>query len=83
MFKKFFNTKLKRYDFLSFMCIGFAMLCMLQFGIFIATNNYFNLSFAIYDLLLSIIFEIHSDKYFKLTYQLKKNAKKEITKENK
>lgn len=76
MFKKYFNTNLKRYDFLSFISIGFALLCMLQFGIFIATKNYFNLSFAIYDLLLGIIFEIHSDKYFKLTYQLKKNAKK-------
>lgn len=83
MFKKYFNTNLKRFNlfnYLSIFLFAFGVVFCARFGV---TQLYLDLSFSIYSFLSSIIFTIYSEKYFDKTYQLKKNAKKEITKENK
>ncbi|MBE5757332.1 MAG: hypothetical protein E7345_00160 [Clostridiales bacterium] len=56
---------------------------MVQVGVFSVTSNKINALIGCIDFLLSVIFAMRYAKYFNKTYQLKKNAKKEITKENK
>lgn len=78
-----FNSNYKRYNFYSCLSSLFSILSAFQLGIFITIKNNTNLYFAFIDLLIAIIFCIFGSKYFNRTYQLKKNAKKEFTKENK
>lgn len=83
MFKKYFNTNLKRFNLFNYLSTFLLIFCFFFFGRFCVIKLYLDLSFSIYCFLLSIIFAIYTDKYYDKTYQLKKNAKKEITKENK
>lgn len=76
------NTNYKRYNFYSFLSSLFSLMSMFQLGIYFATKNSTNAYFFIIIGLTAMLWYIYSSIYFNKTYQLKKNAKKEITKEN-
>lgn len=78
-----FNSNYKRCHFFNFISSMFSILSAFQLGIFITIKNNTNLYFAFIYLLIAIIFCIYGSKYFDKTYQLKKNAKIEFTKQNK
>lgn len=78
-----FNSIYKRYNLFNFLAFMFFGYSAINIGIFITNNNTKFLLVSIIYILLCFIFAIYETKYFNKTYQLKKNAKKEFTKENK
>lgn len=77
------NTNFKRYNLFNILAFIFFGECAYYLGVFAFNHDIKFLLISIIQFLVCILFGMVENHYFNKTYQLKKNAKKEFTKENK
>ena len=80
MFKRLLNTNFKKCLFYFILMFIFLMDFMFQVGIYSVTSNIVSALIGAIFILLTFICCMLFAKYFGKTFQLKKNAKKELTK---
>ena len=76
------SSNFKRYEFFTFIAGLFFMAVAFMLGRYSICKIDIILLYVLIFALVGVIFFIYSEKYFNLTYQLKKNSKKEFAKKN-